>query len=116
MWVPDDLHTVAKASEKVLFYCAYGHPQHFPEGESVDVLLRRERDQLKQQLAQKDDQIRNQGVEIAKLQKVERELKQEKRKIVARTSKGVCPCCNRQFQNMASHMKTKHPDFRRELA
>lgn len=24
---------------------------------------------------------------------------------------GVCPCCNRTFQQLARHMKSKHPDY-----
>jgi hypothetical protein len=24
---------------------------------------------------------------------------------------GVCPCCNRTFQNLARHMAGKHPDY-----
>ena len=28
-----------------------------------------------------------------------------------RISKGVCPCCTRSFQNLARHMKTKHPEY-----
>lgn len=28
-----------------------------------------------------------------------------------RVKNGVCPCCNRTFQNLARHMKTKHPEF-----
>lgn len=28
-----------------------------------------------------------------------------------RFANGVCPCCNRSFENVARHMKTKHPDF-----
>lgn len=27
-----------------------------------------------------------------------------------RTAAGVCPCCTRTFQNLARHMKTKHPE------
>lgn len=34
--------------------------------------------------------------------KVERKLK--------RVQKGVCPCCNRTFSDLARHMATKHPD------
>lgn len=29
-----------------------------------------------------------------------------------RIAKGVCPCCNRQFQNLANHIANKHPDYR----
>jgi DNA repair exonuclease SbcCD ATPase subunit len=32
-------------------------------------------------------------------------------RIKNRASNGVCPCCNRTFQNLARHMHTKHPDF-----
>jgi hypothetical protein len=28
-----------------------------------------------------------------------------------RSAVGVCPCCNRSFQQLARHMKSKHPDF-----
>lgn len=28
-----------------------------------------------------------------------------------RVANGVCPCCNRTFQNLAAHMKTKHTDY-----
>lgn len=32
-------------------------------------------------------------------------------KIKKRVSKGVCPCCNRSFVNLANHMAGQHPDF-----
>lgn len=32
-------------------------------------------------------------------------------KLRKRAAAGVCPCCNRQFQNLRRHMETKHPDF-----
>jgi hypothetical protein len=28
-----------------------------------------------------------------------------------RSAAGVCPCCHRTFQQLARHMKTKHPDY-----
>lgn len=28
-----------------------------------------------------------------------------------RVAKGVCPCCNRSFTNLAKHMAGQHPDF-----
>lgn len=28
-----------------------------------------------------------------------------------RFANGVCPCCNRSFENVARHMKTQHPDY-----
>lgn len=32
-------------------------------------------------------------------------------RIKNRVSKGVCPCCNRTFSDLARHMETKHPDY-----
>ncbi len=32
-------------------------------------------------------------------------------KIKNRISKGVCPCCNRTFANLARHMESQHPDY-----
>jgi hypothetical protein len=32
-------------------------------------------------------------------------------KLKKRVHAGVCPCCQRSFQNVARHMKTKHPDY-----
>lgn len=37
-----------------------------------------------------------------------------KRKQLVRVKAGVCPCCNRTFQQLARHMKAKHPDFKPE--
>lgn len=31
---------------------------------------------------------------------------------LARVNRGVCPCCNRSFQNLKNHMRTKHPESR----
>ena len=37
--------------------------------------------------------------------------KAAKTRLKNRVSKGVCPCCNRHFENLAKHMASKHPDF-----
>lgn len=33
------------------------------------------------------------------------------KKINRRISNGICPCCNRTFKNLQSHMKSKHREF-----
>lgn len=85
-------------------HCCNGHSQGWSKEESQSEKTRRERDRLKQQLAQRDDEIR------AK----ERELAAERTKAAKakkRSSAGVCPCCNRTVGQMARHMKSKHPQF-----
>jgi DNA repair exonuclease SbcCD ATPase subunit len=32
-------------------------------------------------------------------------------KLRNRVGKGVCPCCNRSFENLKRHMVSKHPDY-----
>lgn len=31
-----------------------------------------------------------------------------------RISKGVCPCCNRQFKDLERHMTGQHPDYTKD--
>ncbi len=35
-------------------------------------------------------------------------------RLKTRASAGVCPCCNRSFENVRRHMESKHPDYREE--
>jgi hypothetical protein len=35
-----------------------------------------------------------------------------RRKKLERVQAGVCPCCNRSFQNLARHMAGRHPEFK----
>ena len=105
IYLPSELYIAAQHSSKVTFYCAYGHPQCFVEGESEEKKLRRERDRLKQQLAEKEDTI-------AFWKNRTNEIGNEKAKLMMRVKHGVCPCCHRTFAKLAAHMKTKHPDFR----
>ena len=43
------------------------------------------------------------------LDETNRRMKAEKQ--LKRVHNGVCPCCNRSFQNLQKHMKTKHPEI-----
>lgn len=84
--------------------CCNGHSQGWSKEQSENEKTRRERDRLKQQLAQRDDEIR------AKERQIEAERKKAT-KAKKRNAAGVCPCCNRTVGQMARHMKTKHPTF-----
>lgn len=41
----------------------------------------------------------------------ERAQKAAKTRLKNRIAHGVCPCCQRTFENVARHMATKHPGF-----
>jgi NMD protein affecting ribosome stability and mRNA decay len=83
------------------FYCPNGHPRAFVESENVK--LRRERDRLIQQAARLEDERRAAERAAAK-------ERQERQRLEKRIGAGVCPCCSRTFQQLARHMKNKHPE------
>lgn len=96
------------------WYCPNGHSRGYKEGRREREDIRRERDLLKQRVAQKDDEIKLQRSlkEAAKRQAAA--SKGQVTKLRNRTGAGTCPCCNRTFRQMALHMKNKHPTFRAE--
>lgn len=63
--------------------------------------LRAERERHERTLARLNDAE-------AERAKVERKLKQQQRRHAA----GTCPCCKRTFQQLARHMKSKHPTYK----
>lgn len=71
------------------------------------------------------DRIASQENDLEYYRKRNNELHQEKEAVIRRLSatkgqvtkiknrvaNGVCPCCNRTFQNLHRHMVNKHPEF-----
>lgn len=45
------------------------------------------------------------------VERCRRAEKAAKTRIKNRVGRGVCPCCNRSFENLARHMQAKHPEF-----
>lgn len=86
--------------------CPNGHSRGWKKGEEQEEInkIRRERDRLLQQSAQKDDEISQREREISSQKRIVNKLKK-------RASAGTCPCCQRTFSNMAIHMRNQHPDF-----
>lgn len=99
-----------KAQEKGKGWkCPNGHGQWYGESENDE--LRRERDRLKQRLAQKDDTIQHQQEQRKAAERSAAVYKGHATRLRKRAKAGVCPCCNRQFVNLHRHMTDKHPDF-----
>lgn len=91
------------------FYCPNGHPQVYSESnlQKLEKELARKEDDLKYYRG-RNDQLYNEK------EAVKRRLSATKgqvTKIKNRVSKGVCPCCNRTFENLACHMQNQHPEF-----
>jgi len=117
IWLtPTHYYAAMEGRSKISFHCSYGHAQHFADEDDEITKIRRERDRLKQQMAERDDRIQRLIKLANDAEATTRKVKAEKAKLTKRASAGLCPCCNRSFANMAAHMKTKHPEFNAEAA
>lgn len=82
-------------------YCPNGHSQGWAKEESEFGRMRRERDRLVQQIAERDDSILS----------IERERDKavaEQQRLRTRANAGLCLDCNRSFANLVRHRASKH--------
>lgn len=75
-------------------------------------------EKLKDELAQKQGHINDLLGELSLEKAATRRAKHQtnaqkgaKTKLQNRIAGGVCPCCNRTFKQLASHMKSQHPEY-----
>lgn len=97
--------TAKQRAEKQLIWCPNGHSWVYNSQKTMNEheRTRLERDRLKQQLAQKDD-------EIAAAERRAAAAKGQVTRLKKRATAGLCPCCNRHFDNLQRHMASKHKD------
>lgn len=98
-----DFQRRALNDRSIWFYCPRGHQQHYTgktEAQKLRDQLERERQRTEQ------EQLRAQELEQEK-----HRVKAQYNRIRKRVKNGVCPCCNRTFENLANHMKHQHPAF-----
>lgn len=83
------------------FFCPFGHSQSY-NGKS-------EADKLREQL-EISRRERAEALERAwKAEGAERKAATALKRTEKRVGNGVCPCCNRTFENLARHMASQHP-------
>lgn len=92
-----------RKTTKASFFCPNGHEQHYV-GET-------EADRLRRELAWAERQRDNARAELRMTANSLRVVKGHKTRLKKRIAAGVCPCCRRSFENVARHMKSKHPDY-----
>lgn len=102
------------------FYCPNGHPWVYSERE-VDRLKRQLESQART-IAQKQQAIDQEQAATREAreacQKVERRLTAQKGVVTRLKNKvaaGRCPCCDKLFTDLESHMKETHPDFEQQV-
>lgn len=92
------------------FYCQNGHSQSY-QTESNAEKFRRERDIARQQMARVEQEREDQRTRVDKERIRAEKAEQAKKKLEKRTAAGTCPCCQRTFSNMTTHMRKQHPQF-----
>lgn len=87
-----------------LFYCPNGHGQQYT-GTSEAEKLRVKLSQLEAEKKKTEEELQNRWLDaLNEKNKLAKQLK--------RVHNGVCPCCNRSFQNLRRHIETKHPELK----
>jgi hypothetical protein len=94
-----DHYNKLQANKGTTFYCPNGHAMHYT-GKSDEQKLR---DAEAREIALRDQL----GAAIRDGEATKAALLRDR----ARFAAGVCPCCNRTFENVRRHMVAKHPDY-----
>lgn len=91
------------------FYCPTGHGQSYTKSTEMILWERAEAAERERDWYQSQAQTAERGRIAQKAQTTK--ARNELRRVKQRTSAGVCPCCNRTFQDLARHMKGQHPGY-----
>lgn len=92
-------------------YCPHCRGNQGWRGEDEDARRAAEIANLKAQISRADERARRAQQDAEHFEKSRNAYKGQVTKIKARAGRGMCPCCNRFFENLHRHMATKHPDF-----
>lgn len=85
------------------FYCPSGHKNLY-RGKS-------EAEKLREKLQQVEHQRDRARLTAEEVSRERAAIAKAHRKMRHRVMNGVCPCCNRSFDNLRRHMESQHPDF-----
>ena|ERR1035438_6208226 len=95
-----------RREDKASFYCPNGHSQSFRESTSDKLRREKESSALAFQA-----QINDVSHRLLVAEKERDSELRKRRKIEKRIAAGVCPCCNRTFEDLHRHMVTKHKNY-----
>lgn len=96
-----------RLKDRESFYCPSGHRQHY--------IGKTEEQKLKEELERKQQMLDAAQARAVTAERDGEIVAKAHRKMRTRVMNGVCPCCNRTFQNLLMHMKSEHPDFKETM-
>jgi len=85
------------------FYCPAGHGQRYTGATEAQ--------RLKKDLECKEAQLADARDRANRLMSERDAAAKAHRKMRTRIANGVCPCCNRSFENLRNHMKSQHAEY-----
>jgi DNA-binding XRE family transcriptional regulator len=99
--MPDAFYDKRRADRRI-FTCPAGHEQHFtgPTEES----------KLRDEVVRQRSVLEAAQARATRLQHERDVVSKAHRRMRERIQNGVCPCCNRTFQNLLQHMTSEHGD------
>lgn len=100
--MPSDFQRRRRDDHKLL-YCPSGHKQHYTGATEAQKLQRK--------LEQREAELSNAQARANHAAAQRDSIAKAHKKMRVRISNGVCPCCNRSFDNLRQHMKTQHADY-----
>lgn len=100
--IPESIYRQAQGPSHTTFYCPMGHTCSYKNNDY---------DQTKENLAWYEAALERTQQTLGATERSLAAQKGVTTKIKKRIANGVCPCCNRQFQNVARHMAGQHPEF-----
>lgn len=109
--VPDSLWSEYSRKNDLLpqsmeIHCPIGHGMT----RGISNALKEAREELARTKARLDQ-------EVARVNTLQRETERKERQVrgykgvVARTKRGMCPCCSQKFKDLKEHMASAHPDW-----
>lgn len=96
------------------WYCYRGHRQHFVTGETEEAKLKRQLEAANTLASRVQKEKEWKEVELQHEKNSNRTLKGHITRVKNRVKAGLCPCCNRSFEDLGRHMKGQHPEYGNE--
>lgn len=108
-----------KLKDHTLWHCPNGHAQHYAAKTAVEL----ERDRLASRLAQTENCLTYARQDVDRLRgrtKVQDRQIAARKGIITRMKRrlvaGRCVCCSKQFKDLETHMKARHPKWDPDMA
>ncbi len=108
--MPRDFNNQSRNSMRKYFHCPDGHVQHYT-GPTEAQRLKRELEMVQRQRDVAESARRAACDQALAAERSAAAYKGRVTRLKNRAAAGVCPCCNRHFENLHRHMSTRHPDF-----